>query len=71
MHKTITIEETIEALDNFDPADQDMIIEVVNRRRAEKRRMEIAENIKEANELYAADNVKRGSIQDLMQEIEK
>jgi hypothetical protein len=71
MHKTITIEEAIETLDNFDPDDQDIIIEVVNRRRAEKRRKEIAENIKDACELYSTGNVKRGSVQDLMREIEK
>lgn len=46
------------------------MVEIMQRRLAQKRRTELASEIKETRTDYQADNVHRGSVADLMAELD-
>ena len=61
-----TIEETIEVLPI---EDQEMLVDLMYRRLAERRRNEIAKNIAQAKDDYRNDNVFRGTVEDAIAEL--
>ncbi len=67
---THRFQDILEVVETRPLKDQSLLVEIVQRRLAQKRRTKLALEIKEAREDYHAGNVKRGSLADLMAELE-
>ena len=63
-----TVLESVEALP---VEDQEILLDLIRRRLIEKRRAEIASNITETREQHRAGRVHRGTVGDLMAEIDE
>ncbi len=68
--QTYQFQDVLEAVETWPLKDQSLLIEIMQRRLAQKRRAELALEIKEARQDYQIGNVKRGSVADLMAELE-
>jgi len=68
--QTYQFQDVLEAVETWSLKDQSLLIEIMQRRLAQKRRAELALEIKEARQDYQIGNVKRGSVADLMAELE-
>ncbi len=60
----------LEAVEALPIDDQAMLLDVLQRRLAYDRRKQICRDIAEAEQDYKQGNVKRGSVQDLMAELD-
>ncbi|MFQ5421749.1 MAG: hypothetical protein ACE5EY_15460 [Anaerolineae bacterium] len=72
MSNTTTVskfQDVLEVVETWPLKDQSLLIEIMERRLAQKRRDELASEIKEARAAYQAGDVKRGSVADLMAEL--
>ena len=63
-------QDVLEIIETWPLKDQSLLIEIMQRRLVQKRREELALEIKEARADYQAGDVKRGSVMDLMAELE-
>jgi hypothetical protein len=66
---TGTFQEALDIIESLPEDQQEDLINIIQRRRLERRRELIAESIKEARAEYARGEVTRGTVDDLMQEI--
>ena len=69
--KTTTFDETLEIIESFPEEQRESIIEIVKRRLTVERRERLAQAVKEAREEYARGEVRRGTVDDLMRELDK
>ncbi|MDJ0902153.1 MAG: hypothetical protein QNJ55_25460 [Xenococcus sp. MO_188.B8] len=69
MATTSKFNEILNQIDNLSYADQEMLIDIVKKRLIENRRDEIADNIKQAHQEYKSGNVVRGSVEDIINEL--
>jgi len=60
--------EILEQVEHLSTEDQDVLIDVIKRHRAELRRKEIAENIGKSEEEFAAGLTSSGTVDQLMEE---
>ncbi|MGH8058947.1 MAG: hypothetical protein ACREOH_17205 [Candidatus Entotheonellia bacterium] len=65
----VTFQEALDIIESLPEHQQEDLINIIQRRRLERRREFLAESIKEARAEYAGGNVARGTADDLMQEI--
>lgn len=68
MENVQSFEDIVEMVENLSPDDQDALFTLIKRRRAEARRREIAENVKQSREELAAGVACSGTVDDLMEE---
>jgi hypothetical protein len=68
-NNTVTFQEALEVVESLPEYQQEDLIEIIRKRRLERRRESLIENIKEAEEEYARGEFTRGSAEDLMREI--
>ncbi|HEY9809140.1 MAG TPA: hypothetical protein V6D13_07335 [Halomicronema sp.] len=71
MMKAYKFDEVLEIVESFSAEDQDALIEVLQRRRSEQRRTEIAVNITQAEEEYKQGKAKRVTVDELMAEFKE
>ncbi len=64
-------EEVLEVVETLPLDDQEILVELVRQRVADKRRAEIARNIADTRTEYQAGQVRRGSAADLMSDIDE
>lgn len=64
-----TFQEALESVESLPENQQEELINIIRRRRIERRREEIAESIKEARAEYARGEVTGGTVDDLMKEL--
>ena len=69
MTTTSNFNEILDQIDNLSYADQEMLIDIVKKRLIENRRDEIADNRKKAHQEYKLGNVFRGSVEDIINEL--
>ena len=69
MTTTSKFNEILDQIDNLPYADQEMLIDIVKKKLIENRRDEIADNIKKAHQEYKSGNVVRGSVEDIINEL--
>jgi hypothetical protein len=69
MESTLTFNEILEEIEALPEDDQATLIDLLQRRRVERRRSEIAANILEAKQAYQAGQVFRGSVDDAIAEL--
>jgi hypothetical protein len=68
---TSHFEEVLEVVETLPLDDQELLVDLVRQRVADKRRAEIARNIAETRIEYEAGQVRRGSVSDLMAELDE
>ena len=64
-------EEVLEVVETLPLDDQEILVELVRQRVADKRRAEIARSIAETRAEYQAGQIQRGSVADLMAELDE
>lgn len=69
--KRSTFNDVLEVIDALPEEQKETLVEIVKHRLIEERREALARSIKEAREEYARGEVKRGSVDDLMEEVAK
>jgi hypothetical protein len=67
--QTVTFQEALEIIESLPEYQQDDLMHIIQRRRLERRREVLAENIKEARAEYARGEVTQGTVDELMREI--
>ena len=67
--QSVTFQEALDIVESLPEFQQDDLVDIVQRRRIERRRELLAESIKEARAEYARGEVKRGTADDLMKEL--
>ncbi|MBD2775900.1 hypothetical protein [Iningainema tapete] len=65
MNKPVSLQTVIEYVENLSIEDQDLLLELIHKRRVEKRRQEIARNAEQTLEAIKKGTAKRGTIADL------
>lgn len=69
MSQTIQFGQILEMIDNLPMDEQDDLINIIRHRQIEKRREEIARNIDQARQDYQQGKVFRGSVDDIIAEL--
>jgi hypothetical protein len=67
--QTVTFQEALDIIESLPEHQQEDLINIIQRRRLERRRELLAESIEEARAAYARGEVTRGPVDKLMQEI--
>ena len=67
--QTVTFQEALDIIESLPEHQQEDLINIIQRRRLERRRESLAESIKDARAEYAKGEVTRGTVDKLMQEI--
>jgi hypothetical protein len=71
MSKDITFDEVLDIIDSMPEEQRETLIEIVRRRLIEEPREKLAQNINEARDEYKRGEGKRGSVDDLLDELSK
>lgn len=69
MTQTIQFNQILEMIDDLSLEEQEELINIVRHRKIEQRREEIANNIAQANQEYQQGNVFRGSVDQVIAEL--
>ena len=67
--QTVTFQDVLEMVETLPDSLQDELVEIVRRRRLERRRVALAGRIAEARAEYDRGEVRRGSVDDLLREL--
>jgi hypothetical protein len=67
--KTSEFQQVIEAVESLAPEAQAVLIDIIQKRLKQRRRDELIQAVKEAEQEYTTGNVRRGSVADLMAEL--
>ncbi len=67
--ETMTLDQAIDAVMQLPPEQQDMLIDIVQHRRAENRRKEIARSAREAITAYRAGELKSQAVSSIIAEL--
>ena len=65
-----TFNEVIENIESLPIPEQELIIDIINKRINEYKLNEIIKDVKDGRKDYTAGKVKRGSLEDLMKDLE-
>jgi hypothetical protein len=65
-----SLQAAIEVVEQLSDEDQAHLLDIIYRRLVEKRRDHLVRDVKEAREQYAAGQIRRGSIDDLLAELD-
>ncbi len=68
--ESLSFQDLIDAVESLPLDDQSMLVEIINKRIIEKRRAELAAEVKEAQEAFARGEVRRGTVKDLIKDLE-
>jgi hypothetical protein len=71
MSKGITFDEVLDIIDSLPEEQRESLIEIVKNRLIDERRNRLAESIREAKAEYNRGEVKQGTVDDLMSELDK
>ncbi len=63
-------QKVIENVEMLPPDDQMLLIEIIRQRLIQHRRSELISQVAEAREAYQTGNVRRGTVDDLLQELD-
>jgi ribosome recycling factor len=69
--EVITFQRALEIVESLSEDQRESLIEIVKHRLIEERRDRLARSIKEAREEYRQGQVRRGSMDDLVRDLEK
>lgn len=69
MSQIVTFQEALDVVESLPEYQQEDLINIMQRRRLERRRELLTERIKEARAEYARGDVQQGAVDDLMNEL--
>ncbi len=69
--QTLSFQDLIEAVEAMPLEDQSLLVELINKRIIEKRRVKLVAEVQEARRAFESGNVKRGSFKDLMKDLKE
>ena len=67
--QTVTFQEALDIVESLPEYQQDDLVDIIQRRRIERRRELLAKSIKKARAEYGRGEVTRGTVDDLMKEL--
>lgn len=71
MNNSITFQSILESVESLSTEDQDLLFEIIKKRRIEKRREEIAQNASQTLAALEAGTAKRGNVLQLLADLEE
>lgn len=71
LEKTSIFQKAIEAVEALDPEAQVLLVDIISKRLKQQRRDELLKEIAQAENDYAQGNIRRGSVADLMAELDE
>ncbi|MDY6898998.1 MAG: hypothetical protein SWZ49_13100 [Cyanobacteriota bacterium] len=69
--KLPTLQQALDVVEALEPEEQAILLNIISKRLGQQRRNELIEEIAQARDDYQKGNVKRGSIADLMAELDE
>lgn len=69
--RTSPFQQAIEAVENLSLEDQAMLLDIIQKRLNQQRREELVQEIAEARKEYAEGNVRFGSVEDFLTELDE
>jgi hypothetical protein len=69
--KLSTLHQALDLVETLEPEEQAILLNIISKRLAQQRRNELIEDIAQARDDYQKGNIKRGSIADLMAELDE
>ncbi len=70
MNNILSFQEAIVAVENLPLEEQEMLVEIIRNRLNEHKRSELINEIQQAEQEYEQGKFKRGSVEDLMAELD-
>ncbi len=67
----VTFQEALDIIESLPEEQRESLLEIVKQRLTEERRDRLAHSIKEAREEYRKGKVKKGTVDDLLRDLEK
>lgn len=67
----LTLEQALQVVEALELEEQVTLVNIISKRLNEQRRSELLEEVAEARQDYQQGNVKRGSVADLMSELDE
>ena len=71
MNNSISFQSILESVESLSTEDQDLLFEIIQKRRIEKRREEIAQNASQTLAALEAGSAKRGNVLQLLADLEE
>lgn len=68
--KTSTLQKAIEIVEALSPDEQAILIDIIDKRLKQQRREQVLQEVAESERDYALGNVRRGSVSDLLAELD-
>lgn len=68
--KTSTLQKAIEVVEALSPDEQAILIDIIDKRLKQQRREQLLQEVAESERDYALGNVRRGSVADLLAELD-
>lgn len=68
--QSLSFQDLINAVESLPIDEQSMLVELINKRIIEKCRSELVAEVKEAREAFRRGEVKRGTVEDLVKDLE-
>jgi hypothetical protein len=69
--KISTFQQALDIVEALEPEEQSILLDIISKRLSQKRRHELIIDIAQARDDYQKRNVKRGSVADLMAELDE
>ena len=68
--KTSTLQKAIEVVEALSPDEQAILIDIIDKRLKQQRREQLLQEVAESERDYALGNVRRGSVSDLLVQLD-
>lgn len=69
--KITTLQQALDVVEALDPEEQAILVNVISKRLSQQRPNELLKEVAQARDDYQQGNVKRGSVADLMAELDE
>ncbi|MBF2009571.1 MAG: hypothetical protein IGS49_30150 [Chlorogloeopsis fritschii C42_A2020_084] len=69
--KISTLQQALDIVEALDPEEQAILVDIISKRLSQQRRNELLKEVTQARQDYQQSNVKRGSVADLMAELDE
>ncbi|MFQ4141207.1 hypothetical protein [Chlorogloeopsis sp. ULAP02] len=69
--KISTLQQALDIVEALDPEEQAILVDIISKRLRQQRRNELLKEVTQARQDYQQSNVKRGSVADLMADLDE
>lgn len=69
--KSSTLQQALDVVEALDPQEQAILVDVISKRLSQKQSPELLKEVTQARQDYQQGNIKRGSVADLMAELDE